>query len=205
MIGWLIVACEIGFWIFIILGLVFRYILRKKTLGAIFLAGTPVIDLVLLIATVADLRSGAVATTVHGLAAVYLGVSIVYGKKMVNWADKQFAYRFAGGEKPVKTKKYGMEHAKLERQGWYLHALAWLIGGAIMAAIVLFIDGPQAFEAFVQMLQERSEPPAVDAMGTFSLIRMLSIWTVALAIDFVISFSYTLFPRKAPAFTKDDV
>ena len=75
MIGWFIVACEIGFWVFIITGLLFRYILKKPKISIFFLAGTPVLDLVLLIATAYDLRRGAVASFMHGLAAIYLAVS----------------------------------------------------------------------------------------------------------------------------------
>lgn len=51
-----------------------------KGLGLFFLALTPVVDLVLLIATAVDLYNGATAGTVHGIAAIYLGVSIAFGK-----------------------------------------------------------------------------------------------------------------------------
>ncbi|WP_407268522.1 hypothetical protein [Radiobacillus sp. PE A8.2] len=176
MIGWLIVACEIGFWIFVIAGLVARYILKRKKLGAFLLICTPIVDIILLIATVIDLKNGAVASTVHAIAAIYIGVSVAFGHQMIKWADKRFAYRFANGEKPEKRKKYGKEYAKLERQGWYRHVLAWVIGGAILVAIVLYID---------------------DASQTEVLLRTLQTWTVILVIDCIISFSYTLFPRKS--------
>ncbi|MBG9582404.1 membrane protein, partial [Bacillus thuringiensis] len=57
-IAWLIVACEIGFWIVITLGLLTRYILKKNKLGLFFLALTPVIDLILLVVTGVDLYRG---------------------------------------------------------------------------------------------------------------------------------------------------
>lgn len=197
MIGWFIVACEIGFWVFIITGLLFRYILKKPKISIFFLAGTPVLDLVLLIATAYDLRRGAVASFMHGLAAIYLAVSVVYGRSMVRWADKQFAYRFAGGEKPVKVQKYGAEHAKEERKGWYLHALTWLIGCAIMAAMVLTIDGSK-LGPFFDVIRSGMEPPSLETLATFALIRTMTTWTIILAVDFVISFSYTIFPKKEP-------
>ncbi len=69
-IAWMIVACEIGFWIVIILGLFTRYVLKKNKLGLFFLALTPIIDLILLIITAADLYRGATATAAHAIAAV---------------------------------------------------------------------------------------------------------------------------------------
>ncbi|QHZ45711.1 hypothetical protein [Bacillus sp. NSP9.1] len=176
MIGLLIIACEIGFWIFILMGLFFRYIARKKTIGMIMFACTPVLDLLLLIATAADLHNGAKADTLHGLAAIYIGVSIAFGSRMIKWADARFAYRFAGGPKPDKGPQYGKEHAKREREGWLRHLLAWAVGAAILAGMHLYIGDA-----------ERTEP----------LIRLASLWTLILAIDFLYSFSFTLFPKKA--------
>ncbi len=176
MIGWLIIACEVGFWVFVLAGLAARYVLRKERLGAFLLICTPIVDLILLIATVMDLKNGAVASTVHGIAAIYIGVSVAYGHQMIQWADSQFKYRFIKKEKPPKKKKYGMEYARDERIGWYRHLLAWIIGGAILGAIIFYIHDSQQTEALFQTLR---------------------LWTLILVIDFVISFSYTVFPRKA--------
>lgn len=175
MIGWLIVACEIGFWIFVLAGLFFRYILKKTKIGTILLICTPIVDLILLIATVIDLMNGAIATSVHGIAAIYIGVSIVYGHQMIQWADRQFAYRFAAGEKPINKKTYGKEHARNERLGWYQHLLSWLIGGTLLVIIIFIVS---------------------DISRTEALARILQLWSFILIIDFVISFSYTLFPKK---------
>lgn len=43
---------------------------------------------------------------------------------------------------------------------------------------------------------------AGDAAETDALIKVLRTWTLVLAIDFAISFSYTLWPRKPKAQTK---
>ena len=66
-IAWTIVACEIGFWVVIALGLITRYIFKREKLGFLFLALTPVIDLILLIVTATDLYNGATATQVMPL------------------------------------------------------------------------------------------------------------------------------------------
>ena len=93
----LIVACEIGFWVVLGAGLLARYALRMRRLGAVLLFCTPLVDVVLLVATVFDLRAGGEATSVHGLAAIYLGVSVAFGHSMLRWADQRVAHRFAGG------------------------------------------------------------------------------------------------------------
>ncbi|MFG6149220.1 hypothetical protein [Halobacillus sp. B23F22_1] len=175
MIGWLIIVCEIGFWVFVLAGLIARYLFKKEKLGALLLICTPIVDIILLAATVADLKNGAVATTVHGIAAVYIGISIAYGHQLIQWADERFAYWFAEGQKPDSKKKFGIEHARKERQGWYRHVLAWVIGGALLGAIILYINNSSQTEA---------------------LFRTLQVWSFVLVIDFVISFSYTLMPRK---------
>ncbi|MFD2044289.1 hypothetical protein ACFSTA_10385 [Ornithinibacillus salinisoli] len=176
MIGWLIIACEIGFWVFVLAGLVARYIFQKNKLGAILLICTPLVDVLLLVATVVDLKDGAVATTVHGIAAIYIGVSVAFGHRMIKWADEQFSYRFSDGEKPDKRKKYGKAYAKQEREGWYRHLLSWIIGGTVLIGIILFINNSSQTEV---------------------LQRMLQLWSLVLVIDFGISFSYTIFPKKA--------
>ena len=71
----LIVVCEVGFWCFLAAGLIARYVFRLRRISAVLLAGAPVLDLVLLIASVLDLRSGSAAGAAHGLAASYIGFS----------------------------------------------------------------------------------------------------------------------------------
>ena len=55
----IIVATEIGFWVVLGAGLAARYLLGRRRLGAVLLASVPLVDLVLLIATVLDLSGGA--------------------------------------------------------------------------------------------------------------------------------------------------
>lgn len=96
-----IIACEIGFWVVLLAGLATRYVLRRPWTGAVLLLCVPLVDLVLLWATVLDLRQGAVADWSHGLAAVYLGFSVAFGHDIIRRADQRFAHRFAGGPVPA--------------------------------------------------------------------------------------------------------
>ncbi len=171
-----IVACEVGFWVLIGAGLLARYPLRRPRLGLVLLALTPVVDVVLLAATVLDLRHGATASVAHGLAAVYLGFSLAYGHAMIRWADVRFAHWFAGGPPPVK--RYGAAYA---RQCW-----TDVVRSASAAAVA----------AGLLLLLERLVD---DAARTEALRGLYPVLGVVLAVELVWAVSYTLWPRREPA------
>lgn len=178
MIAAMIIACEIGFWLFVLAGLVCRYLLKLRRLGGVLLACTILVDAALLIFTAIDMRRGATAGFFHGLAGVYIGISVVFGKQMIRWADERFAHRFAGGPAPVPKPRYGVEHARYERKMWFKHLLAWMIGSALLAGLVLAVD---------------------DIERSRKLLQTIGRWAIVLGIDFLISFSYTIWPRKEKA------
>lgn len=173
-IAWMIVACEIAFWVVIVLGLSLRYIFKKKKLGILFLALTPVIDLLLLIIIGLDLYRGSTATMAHAIAAVYIGVSIGMGKSMIKWADERFRYYVAKeGSKPIKL--YGIEYSMHNLKGWGKHVLSYLIGAVFLVGLIILIN---------------------DATRTEALLKMMQVWTLALGIDLVITISYFVWPRR---------
>jgi len=173
-IAWIIVACEIGFWIVIVLGLFTRYVLKKNKLGLFFLALTPVVDLILLIITGLDLYYGATATMAHAIAAVYIGVSIGFGKSMIKWADERFRY-YVTKEGPKPIKLFEMEHAIHYLKGWGKHVLSYLIGAGLLVGVILLIN---------------------DVSRTEALFEVLRTWTFVLGIDLIITISYFIWPRK---------
>jgi hypothetical protein len=171
----LIIAAEIAFWLTLFSGLAARYLLRRPRLGMALLVATPLIDLALLVATTIDLRRGGEAALPHALAAVYIGVSVAWGERMVRWADVRFADRFAGGPAPVRPPRKGRLHAARERREWLRHLVAWAIGTALVGLGVLVVGDPDR---------------------TRALVSVAVLWTLVLTIDFLISFSYTLWPRR---------
>jgi hypothetical protein len=176
-IAWVIVVCEIAFWVVIALGLTARYLLRLSALGMVLLAMTPLIDLILLAVTGWDLNHGAHATTAHGIAAVYIGVSIAFGKRMITWADERFRYYVAKqGEKPFKL--YGYAYSRNYLKGWVLHLLAYAIGCGLLLAMVYMVK---------------------DSARTEALDQIIRLWSVVLGIDLVIAASYFVWPPKAPS------
>ncbi|KQL52760.1 hypothetical protein AN964_03990 [Heyndrickxia shackletonii] len=173
-VGWMIVFCEIAFWVVIILGLVARYIFKQKRLGMILLALTPLVDVILLITAGIDLYRGEAATKAHAIAAVYIGVSIAFGKSMIGWADQRFQYYVTKqGEKP--RKRYGIEYSKHYFKGWIRHLVAYIIGVGILAGLIFWIN---------------------DTSRTEALSGIAKIWSLVLGIDLLIAITYFIWPPK---------
>ncbi len=172
----LIGAAEIAFWLVLLAGLVTRYALRRPRLGMALLVATPLVDLALLVAATIDLRQGGEAALPHALAAVYIGVTVAWGHRLVSWADARFAHRFAGGPTPEPVPRTGRAHAARQRREWLRHLLAWATGSALLGLGVLVVG---------------------DLDRTAALLNVAALWTLVLAIDFLISFSYGLWPRQA--------
>ncbi|MBE8522273.1 hypothetical protein ILP97_33115 [Amycolatopsis sp. H6(2020)] len=137
-----IAAGEIGFWVFIAAGLAVRYVLRARRASAVVLAMVPLVDVVVLVATVIDLAGGAKANFTHGLAAVYLGFSVVFGPSMVRWADERFAHRFAHGPPPP-PKRRGREKLRYEWREWVKCLLACGLAAVALLAAIFAIGEPE--------------------------------------------------------------
>lgn len=172
----LIIAAEIAFWLILLSGLATRYAFRRPRLGMALLVATPFVDLLLLAATTIDLRRGGEAALPHALAAVYIGVTVAWGHRMVSWADARFAHRFAGGAPPERPPRTGRRHAARELREWLRHTVAWATGVALLGFGVLLVG---------------------NLDRTSALLNVAALWTLVLAIDFLISFSYTLWPRRS--------
>lgn len=142
-----IAAGEIGFWVCIVAGLVTRYLLRLRRTSIVLLAATPMVDLVVLIATMIDLSGGGDATTVHGLAAIYLGFSVVFGPSLIRWADRRFAHWFAGGPAPLKLPKHGPVRVRHEWREWGKCLLAGAIAATVMLVLIFVVSTPEQTRA----------------------------------------------------------
>lgn len=159
-----IVGCEIAFWLVLAAGLALRYPAKRPRAGSIVLLCVPIVDVVLLVVTAIDLHRGATATAVHGLAAVYLGVSVAFGHRMIGWADAHFAHRFAGGPKPAKPPKHGP--AKLARE-WKDFGLL-LIAAAISVGCLFLLRWIAVTPEQTDMLMGR--------LGTVGIV--LAVWFI---------------------------
>lgn len=175
MIVGVIVVCEIGFWLLVVLGLAARYILRRPRAGAALLLLTPVDDVVLLLAVAIDLSAGGTATFAHALAAIYLGFSLVYGHRMIRWADMRFAHRYAGG--PAPEKLHGLAYTR----ACWLDVLRTTAAVAIAAAVLWLLT-----------------VLAADPTATSALTGTSAVLGAILAIELLWAVSYTVWPKGAP-------
>ncbi|MBK0421066.1 hypothetical protein JD292_03090 [Leucobacter sp. CSA2] len=172
-----IVACEVAFWIVLVGGLSARYLARKPRLGAALLLLVPVIDVALLSLVAIDLLRGATASWEHGLAAIYLGLSVAYGRRMVAWADVRFAHRFSGG--PAPEQLTGRRYTVACWQNVGRTVIMVVIAAAVLGGLILLV----------------SDPTRTAALSDF--FRVLGI---IFAIDFLWAVGYTIWPKPdAPA------
>ncbi|WP_062430728.1 hypothetical protein [Herbidospora daliensis] len=158
---WLIIAVEAGFWILLATGLLVRYGLRLRRTSWAILALTPVLDLVLLVAAVIDMRSGTVATWQHGLAGAYIAYSIVFGHRTITWADEWVARGF---KKPPKVLG--------EWAIWFRIAGAYTIMCLLLFGAIVMVDDPSRTSALTGfMLNALKVPlialiwPVTDSLG----------------------------------------
>jgi hypothetical protein len=135
----LIVGCEIGFWVVLLLALAVRYLLRKEMLSRALLFSLPLIDLLLLTFTALDLHRGTAPTFAHGLAAAYVGFTLAFGGIAVQWADARFAHKFAGGAAPTKAPTHGWEAVRYELKLWVRCMVACVITMALVEALARFV------------------------------------------------------------------
>ncbi|MDR0415819.1 MAG: hypothetical protein LBH76_00605 [Propionibacteriaceae bacterium] len=168
-----IAVCEVAFWVAILAGLAARYLLRRPRLGAVLLILAPAIDVMLLALVTVDLLAGGTASWQHGLAAVYVGVSVAYGQRLVAWADARFKHRFAGG--PAPERLTGTRYAVKCWRDVLLTGLAVVIAAAILGAVILLVN---------------------DARRTSELSGCFGMLGIIFAVDFVWALSYTIWPKQ---------
>jgi hypothetical protein len=170
----LIVICEVGFWVLLAGGLSLRYLAKMPRTGAAVLLMEPLLEILLLAVTAIDLKNGAQADWKHGLAAVYIGFTVAYGHYTIKWVDSHFAYRFAGGPRPVK--RYGAERARHEWKLWVRTVVMAAVATGLLQLAILYVGGGDTESLRGWQLQ------ALRIVG----------------IHAIIAVAYTVWPVKAP-------
>lgn len=142
----LIVGCEVAFWLVLLLSLVARYVLDQVALSRWLLRSLPLIDLMLLVFTALDLEGGTTATFAHGLAAVYVGFTLAFGGMAIRWADARFAHRFAAGPKPPAVPSGGWGLLRFDLLLWLRCIGAWIIALVLVQALIAYVGDMAATE-----------------------------------------------------------
>lgn len=145
---WLIVGCELAFWLLLVLALAVRYLLQRNQLSRALLFALPAVDMLLLAFTALDLRAGTAATFAHGLATAYVGFTIAFGGVVVGGTDQRFAHWFASGPPPVTTPTRGWPAVQYELTLWLRCIIAAVITVALLVALIAYVDN----EAITQEL-----------------------------------------------------
>ncbi|MEU8822824.1 hypothetical protein [Streptomyces sp. NPDC048636] len=177
MIVALIIACEVGFWVLLAVGLGLRYLAKMPKASVVVLLCEPLLELVLFVATAIDLKNGAEPDWKHGLAAVYIGFSAALGHQTVRWVDARVAHRFFGGPPPVKPPRYGTARAVHE----WKTALRWMLAAVIAMALL---------QGAIWYVGDDGDIGSLRAWQT----KMLYL----IGINAIIATSYTLWPKREP-------
>lgn len=138
--GWVIAAivgAEVAFWALLLLGLAARYLLRMRRTSTALLVAVPCVDLVLVLLVAIDLARGAEPSSTHGLAAVYLGFSVGFGRSLVEAADVRFAHRFADGPPPAEPPRSGPGKVAYEWRLWLRVVAAWAVAVPLLLVMEL--------------------------------------------------------------------
>lgn len=143
-----ILACEIGFWVFLVLGLITRYPLGMPKLGIAFLYSTPLIDLVLVCLVIMHLRAGAEVHFTHALAAFYIGFSVAFGHKAIAKADRFYQRRFLGRDVPEPVR----QGAFMEELKTFGRAVVAVCIAAAVIALSVKLSGAEELEQWYSTL-----------------------------------------------------
>lgn len=142
----LIVGCEVAFWVVLLLSLSARYLAQQEAVSRWLLRALPIIDLLLLAFTAIDLKAGTTATFAHGLAAVYVGFTVAFGSIAIRWADAHFAHRFASGPAPAGAPSGGWDIVRFDLALWLRCIVAWIIALVLVEALVAYVENEAATE-----------------------------------------------------------
>jgi hypothetical protein len=140
---WLIIGCEVAFWVVLGLALTARYVFQRHAISRVLLLALPAVDLLLLLFTALDLRAGTPATFAHGLATAYVGFTVAFGPVLVRWADQHFAHWFARGPRPAGAAR-GWRAVRQELELWLRSIVAWIITAVLLSALIAYIDNEEA-------------------------------------------------------------
>lgn len=146
----LIIIAEALFWVLIVVGLVTRYWLQRPVVGKWLLIGVPVVDLLLIMVVIIELRLGKPVALAHQLAGIYLGISVVLGPSIVRWCDRK-ARAWRTGEE-VETSRDNTFSSALRSEVVFLAKwiLAMTVGFLVNQGLVLLAIDEGQREALSQ-------------------------------------------------------
>lgn len=200
----LFILTEVVFWLCIALFIVARYFLGWYRVSVWILP-------IFIISVLADAALGWIDYQATGEFSTFQFIVIIFiiyaatsglsdFKRLDAFIQRKVA-KWKGEPEPQVTlkqpPKYGVEHARHERKGWYMHVMIF----ALAATIFVFLFGTSdQFE--VSMLFDKDFYVAWwndTDQGMYrdsALNQIMKTWFIILIVDAVISLSYTVSPRQ---------
>lgn len=200
----LFIAVEVVFWLCIVLFLLLRYVFNWRKVSVWILP-------IFILSVLADVYLGWVDYKATGEFSIFQFIIVIFVIYAVTSGLSDFrrldAYiqrkiaKWKGQSEPELSVKlpprYGREHARHERRGWYMHVLMFCL-----AQIVFFFLIGVHDEFTLNHLVEGEfyrlwwEDEAFGAYQDLTLNQLVKVWFIILIIDGIISLSYTFSPRK---------
>ncbi len=200
----LLIVTEIIFWLLIGLFLLFRYVLGWKQFTKWMI---PIFILTIVI----DIYLGWVDYKMTGEFSIFQFIIIIFVvyaltsglsdfRRLDAYIQRKVA-KWKGQPEPEQSAKlpakYGREHARHERNGWFMHIAMFVL--AQVAFFLLFgLREGVALSQFIDPDFYRSwwGDASLGAYRDITLNQLVQVWFVVLVVDGIISLSYTFSPRK---------
>lgn len=208
----LLVGAEIVFWVLAGSFLVLRYLLGLRRAGAAVLGLMVLNELLVAALGLLDYRRTGEFAGYQIVVLAFIVYALTFGKEDFRQLDERIermVLTWKGQAQPAPTPASrtarpalsGAEHYRKERRGWYVHLAIFVVGQTVFLAMG---------ESWPATILTGELPPSALNTGKWSgaetstLTLASRVWCVVIVVDFVWSFSYTLFPRrtKAPIATR---
>ncbi|WP_376845772.1 hypothetical protein [Camelliibacillus cellulosilyticus] len=206
----ILIASEVIFWLFVGLALILRYWFQLKKASLIAFIIVIINEIAVFLIGVFDYLDTGAFSSFQILIIVFVLYSLIFGKKdfqkLDHWIQKKVA-RLKGESLPVfeddpKQNLFGKAHAKMERKHFYQHLIFFI--AAHLACAIIFGFVPSSVLSFSMPEWVKALDLGIvktDNINIFSGIS--SLWAKILLIDFIWSFSYTIWPKKEKADRKN--
>ena len=166
----IIVIAEISFWVIVVAGLLARYVLRMNRLSNILLAVVPLVDIVVLIVTILDLREGRSIEFAHQVVELYLGLSLILGPSTIRWCDEKMhgMLKHEGSQRISK---------KLEWRDSMLRELIFLAKWSVAVGISWMINQGLIFVAVNDSQREAIQKAAIMPLNKILIVALFGpVW-----------------------------
>ncbi|WP_416829226.1 hypothetical protein [Ectobacillus polymachus] len=204
---WLfLIAAEVVFWVSVSTFLLLRYWFGLKKLSITFFVLFIVNDMWIATMGFFDYLKTNIFSNYQIVIIVFLVYALTYGKNDFRKLDAFMQRQVAAWKgQPIPKvegvkKLYGKEHARHERKQFFIHFLVYVIAHIIFLVMFGFSDQITSFRDIENVLSHWFEEKQTNFPSNNPTINNISrVWSLILAIDAVISLSYTFFPKSEGA------